>query len=237
MDLIPTSFNRNLAQAVENRVAAEMSYISGRSGFWRAVGVGLLAFGVGSAIGLGLYGYSYISRATDKVDAIASAISKAMADVQIRGSAVGSIDIQPHEINLAKGQTVTMDNTATVRLDPSAKILVDGDVRVQTPTVSVPQTLTPRAKTTVPTITNFTVFKSVPFEKGVIQTGWVFLTSAQRSPTAQYCYYTESGENPDLALRIDIGQNEQVEDRKAIPAKFDAAAAFAKCVWFKREAK
>jgi hypothetical protein len=238
VDLLPGRLNQNLSEAVENRASAEMSYIIGRSGFWRAIGFGIVAFGVGSAIGIGLYGYSFVTRNSDNLAMLSSALSKALSDVQVRGSAVGNVDIQPHEIRLAKGQIISFDDNARLRLDPSAKIAVEGEVKVQTPTVSLPQTVTPRAKSsTTPTITNFTVFKSVPFEKGSILTGWIFLTSAQKSPTTQYCYYTESAENPDVALRIDVGKDQQMEDRKNIPDSFNFAAAFSKCVWFRRNAQ
>ncbi len=237
MHILPNKLNQHLSAAVENRVSAEMSFITGRSGFWRAIGIGLIAFGVGSAVGLGFYGYSFVSRNSDNLGALSSALAKALSDLQIRGSAVGNVEIQPHEIRLAKGQTISFDESSRLRLDPSAKIVVEGEVKVQTPTVSLPQTITPRAKSTTPTITNFTVFKAVPFEKGLIQTGWVFLTSAQKSPTSQYCYYTEIGENPDVAVRIDVGTDGQMEDRKNIPSGFDSSSAFSKCVWFRKDAQ
>jgi hypothetical protein len=236
MELQPSALNQQLAEAVENRVAAELSYISGQSGFWRAIGVGICAFGLGTAVGLGFYGYSFLTRNTDNISVLAAAFSKGLSDVQLKGSVVGTVDIQPHELRLANSQTITLDENSRIRLDPSAKILVEGDIKVQTPTVSVPQTLTPRAKTATPTITNFTVFKAVPFEKGSVQTGWTFLTSAQKSPTTQYCYYTESSENPDVSLRVEVGKDGQIEDKKNIPNGFDTLAAFSKCVWFRKDA-
>lgn len=235
MDIQPSALNQKLAGAVESRLAAELSYISGQSGFWSAIGIGLCAFGLGTAVGLGFYGYSFIARNADNAGVLATALSKGLSEVQLKGNVVGTVDVQPHELKLATNQTITLDESSRIRLDPSAKIFVEGDVKVQTPTISVPQTFTPRAKTATPTITNFTVFKSVPFEKGTVQTGWVFLTSAQRSPTTQYCYYTESGENPDVALRVDIGKDEQIEDKKNLPSDFNAAMAFSKCVWFRKD--
>jgi hypothetical protein len=167
---------------------------------------------------------------------LAAAFSKGLSDVQLKGNVVGTVDIQPHELRLANNQTIAFDESSHMRLDPSAKIFVEGEVKVQTPTVSVPQTVTPRTRTATPTITNFTIFKTVPFEKGSVQTGWMFLTSAQKSPTTQYCYYTESGENPDVSLRVEVGKDGQIEDKKNIPGGFDGPAAFSKCVWFRRDA-
>jgi hypothetical protein len=235
MKLLPTRLNQQLSEAVASKAAADLFYISGKSGFWRAIGFGVLGLGLGCAVGLGFYGYSFVARNSDNLNTLASSMSKALSSVQLHATAIGTVDIQPHDISLAKGQTVSFDNNSRILLDPSAKILVDGEVKIQTPTVSIPQTLSPRSKSTTPTISNFTVFKSVPFDKGSINTGWVFLTSAQRTPTSQYCYYRENAENSDVALNINVGFNEQMEPEKNLPTKFDAKTAFSKCVWFKKE--
>jgi hypothetical protein len=237
MNLLPTRLNQQLSESVLNKMSAEMSYISGKTGFWRAIGFGLLGLGLGGTIGLGFYGYSFVSRNSDNLNVLSSAFSKALADLQIHGTAVGSVELQPHEISLAKGQTVSFDDNSRLLLDPASKILVDGEVKVQTPTVSVPQTASPRSRsfTPTPTITNFTVFKSVPFEKGSIQTGWVFLTSAQKFPTSQYCYYTESNETSDISLRIDVGADEKMETPNKLSSALNIPAAFTRCVWFKKE--
>jgi hypothetical protein len=116
VDLLPGKLNHQLSGAVENRVSAEMSYITGMSGFWRAIGIGLIAFGVGSAVGLGLYGYSFVSRNSDNLGDLSSALSKALSDLQVKGSAVGNVEIQPHEVRLAKGQTISFDESSRLRL-------------------------------------------------------------------------------------------------------------------------
>jgi hypothetical protein len=154
----------------------------------------------------------------------------------LHGSADGVVQFDPHEIALAKGQEITFDPTSRLQLDSAAKVIADGDVRIQMPNISVPQNSAPRAKGGAPTLTNFTIFKSVPFEKGVVQTGWKFLTGAQRSPTTQYCYYQEAGDNPDVSVRIDIGLDEKIQQSKSISKSFDIAAAFSKCVWFRKGA-
>ena len=62
MRLIPTELNHRLAGAVRYSVSADRFYIAGKAGFWRLVGVGLVAFAIGSALGLGFYGFSYVTR-------------------------------------------------------------------------------------------------------------------------------------------------------------------------------
>jgi hypothetical protein len=235
MNLLPSKLNRALAASVQSKLAAEMFYIAAKSGFWRAVGVGLIGLGVGAAVGLGFFGYSFVTRNDDNLTVLSAAFSKALSQVQLRGSANGAVKFEPHEIALSKGQTIAFDPTSRLQLDASAKVVADGDVRIQMPTISVPQNAAPRPKGGAPTITNFTIFKSVPFDKGTVQTGWKFLTSAQRSPTTQYCYYQESGDNPDVSVRIEVGVDEKLQPSKSLSKTFDIAAAFNKCVWFKKD--
>ena len=66
-------------------------------------------------------------------------------------------------------------------------------------------------------------------------TGWQFLTSTQKLPTHQYCYYTESSDAPGLNVILDIGDDEKMDTPKKVPAGFDMPAAFNKCVWFRGE--
>jgi hypothetical protein len=235
MNLMPSKLNEALAASIQSKLAAEMFYIAGKSGFWRAVGVGLVGLGVGAAVGLGFYGYSFVTRNDNNLAVLSAAFSKALSEVQLHGSADGTVQFEPHEIALSKGQTIAFDPTSRLQLDPSAKVVADGDVRIQIPSISVPQSATPRPKGIAPTITNFTIFKSVPIDKGTVKTGWKFLTGAQRSPTTQYCYYQEAGDNPDVSLRIEVGVDEKLQPSKSLSKTFDISAAFNKCVWFKKD--
>ncbi|MDN3276893.1 hypothetical protein QWJ07_21700 [Frankia sp. RB7] len=232
----PSKLNETLAGSVESRVAAEMFLIAGKSGFWRAVGIGAVGLGLGVAVGLGFYGYSFVLRNEKTLVVLSTALSKSLSEVHLRGTASGTVKFEPNSIALAPGQTVALDPTSRVHLDPNAKVLADGEVKIQMPTISVPQASATRPKSTAPTIANFTVFKSVPYEKGSVQTGWRFLTSAQRVPTTQYCYYQEKGDNPDVALRIEVGLDEKSLASKTLSKSFDITAAYNKCVWFKKDA-
>jgi hypothetical protein len=235
MNLESTKLNLQLADLVRSKSSADQFLISGRSGFWRAIGIGLLGFGIGSALGLGFYGYSYVTRTAENSEILSKALVKALESVQLHGVSEGIVKFEPHEIRLAEGQTIAIDGTSRLRMDPAAKVLADGELKVQAPTVSVPQSTNARNASAAPAITNFTVFKSVPFQKGAVLTGWIFLTSAQRVPTAQYCYYNESGDNSDISVRVNIGNDEKIETPKAPIKAFDIATAFSKCVWFKKE--
>jgi hypothetical protein len=236
VNLLPTTLNQRLSKIVQYRIAADRLYIAGKSRFWRLVGIGLIGFGLGGAVGLGCYGYSFVARESDHQRILASALSKALSDAQLKATATGTVQLQPSELVLAKGQTVSLDSRSRVLLDPASKVLADGELRIQAPSISAPQTDSTKSVPRPSTITNFTVFKTVPFDKGAVQTGWVFLTSTQRAPTRQYCHYTESSsDTPGLDVTLSLGDDQKM-DTLMKPAGFDIEAAFNKCVWFKGDA-
>ena len=234
MNVISTDLNRRLSEWLQNRVAADGFVIAGRANFWRLTGLGLILFGIGAATGIGFYGYSYVARNSENLTTLSATFSKALAEVQLRATAQGTVELEPREISLAKDQTISFDRNSRLLLDPTAKVLVDGDIRVQTPpTISVPQAVPQRSGSRAPTITNFTVFKTVPFDKGTVVTGWNFLTSSQTSPTEEFCYYTEHAETPGVNLDLRLGNNRKPETPKTVPKNFDTGAAFNRCVWFR----
>jgi hypothetical protein len=77
--LVPTELNRQLSTAVQYAVASDRFYIAGKSGFWKLVGLGIVGFGLGSAIGLGFYGYGQIRRSTENITSLATAFSEALS--------------------------------------------------------------------------------------------------------------------------------------------------------------
>jgi hypothetical protein len=194
-----------------------------------------VGFGIGAALGIGFFGYSFITRNSDNQMLLTSSIVDALNQVQIEATAEGTVQLDPHEIQLAKGQMVTISSDSRIRLDPEAKVMANGEMRVQLPSITLPQSVTPRANTKIPIITNFTIFKSVPFDRGSVVTGWIFLTSAQRAPTNQYCYYIERDDDPDTAVKIDIADDGVMESNKK--GSFDISTAFDKCVWFTKSAQ
>ena len=120
MKLVSTKLNLELANLVRKRIGADLFYIAGRSGFLRAVGVGSLGLGVGAAVGLFFCGYSFVTRNTTNSDLLSTALAKALADVQLRSTADGVVQLEPSEIRLAKDQTISIDGNSRLRLDPSA---------------------------------------------------------------------------------------------------------------------
>jgi hypothetical protein len=172
---------------------------------------------------------------SDNLNILSSTFSKALSEARLQATAKGTVQLEPHEISLAKGQTVSFDNNSRVLLDPAAKVLANGELTVQAPSISVPQGASQKSTSKIPVITNFTVFKRVPFEKGSVLTGWMFLTSVQKYPTEQYCYYTVSSELSGADAVVYIGRDQKPETSVKAPQDIDMIAAFDRCVWFKGE--
>ena len=234
MNLLPTPLNQNLAEAITNRLSAETSFNGGRSVFWRLVGLGSFNLGLGVALGIGLYGYSHITRSGANLSDLSLILSKELSAATFHGSATGNVQIKSYDLRLARDQLVSLDPNTRLKLDPAAKIVADGELRIQTPTITAPPAIS--QKNPAPTaVTNFTIFKSVPFDKGVVMTGWNFLTSAQKKPTEQYCYYTENAETPGLNIVVEFAGDGKLEAPSNLPRGFDAYAAFEKCVWFREQ--
>jgi hypothetical protein len=169
-----TEFNERLAFLLRNSVSSDQFLVASKGAFWRLVGVGAFTFGLGLAAGFGFYGYSYVKRTSDRLDILSSTFASALAEVKLEAAADGTAQLEPKEITLAKGQTVSLDKNARLMLDPEAKIRADGEIQVQAPSISLPQTAGNQASQRVPTIANFTVFKRVPFGNGAVMTGWKF---------------------------------------------------------------
>jgi hypothetical protein len=231
LNIPATEFNRRLCDLLRNSIFANDHYIASRVVFWRLIGLGIFSFGLGAAIGLGCAGYAYVTRNSVNLNALSAILAKALDQARLTSLAEGTLQIEPREIPLAKGQTIDLDTTATVFLDPKSTVKVDGQIELQSPSISIPQGTSQSAQR-IPMISNFTVFKRVPFQNGAILTGWNFLTSNQKSPTDQYCYYSESAENSNFNVVLDIAEDQKLLAPKTVPQGFDMLAAFNRCVWF-----
>ncbi len=228
MKIISTELNDRLSKFVNSRITVDESYFAARAAFWRLTGFGILMFGIGSACGAALYGYSYISGNSESLMLFSSTLSKKLSEVQFKAVAEGTVKIEPNEINLAKGQSILIDNNSKLHLEQPAQIQV-GEIKISIPAVSNPQ---PQAKAPIIKQT-FTIFKSVPFSGGTVMTGWNFMTNLQKSPTSQYCYYTENTENEESNVVINIADDRKLEKTSTLPKDFDIMEAFNRCVWFK----
>jgi hypothetical protein len=207
MELPNTEENRVLASTVNARIRSESRKQNAQAAMYRSAGMGILLALAGVGVGAAFYGYSWISDPTSQTDKIARTVAAAMS-------------------------TVTFKTEGTVKLDPESKLEVAGG-RSEVPTPTEAQLgagATPESKAAV--LTNFTVFKNVPFNQGQVVTGWNFTSSAQKSPAHQYCYYSEQLDGTSK-VTIDLGENGRMMPQSKARANVDPNLAYANCVWFK----
>jgi hypothetical protein len=233
MKIVPSRLNAVLGNTLSARIGAETNLIESKQFFVKSVGLGFLGLGAGGALGAILYGYSYVSNARSTTEMLTSALTNSLSKIELHAQAVGNVDISPSELRIAPDQKISLSPQSRLKLDPNAKVLAEGSMRIQLPTVSAPAPA-PKSNARPPTINNFTIFKSVDFQTGKVITGWKFLTSTQKEPTSQYCYYNERGDNSDVAINITFAEDGAIK-KDRIPPKFDVETAFSKCVWFRRE--
>jgi hypothetical protein len=155
----------------------------------------------------------------------------------------GEVSLKPEQIvKLDPDAVVSLDESASVRLDggdtdvkldPNATVDVRGGVFRDVPRPSERQ-LVGTAPVNAPQaaiVTNFTVFKRVPHQKGAVMTGWVFGSNEQKEPSEQYCYYVEEVES-GVDLKIDLAPNGVMLKQNRPSSRFSALEAASNCIWF-----
>ena len=209
---VPNSqMNRSLVSTVTSRINADARMIAATATFWRLLGIGGLLFLVGMGVGVACYGYSYVTDQRAAQGTLTTAMVNAL-------------------------NKVTLKTEGTVKADGSVKLdNTDGNTMPR-PTE---QQLHPTSQSAsnVKPVTNFSVFKTVQYQGGIIVTGWTFNSNEDKRPSRQYCYYTKQLDTDNAtSLRYDLGFDGMMVDRKdnrqfsGLP--FDIGSAFANCVWF-----
>ena len=206
MELPNTAENRVLASTVNARIRSDARLLNARAALYRLAGIGILCALTGVGIGAAFYGYSYANDPTFPTANVANTVAEALSKV-------------------------TLKTEGTVKLDPESTIGVGSRSEIPTPTAAqLGAGATPDPKAAV--VTNFTVFKTTPFGSGVVVTGWNFISSEQKAPSQQYCYYGEEIEG-GTRVQIDLGENGRALPVTKARANVDPTVAFSKCVWFK----
>ena len=205
MEVPNTPENRVLASAVNARIKSDARLLSARAALYRLTGIGILCALTGAGIGAAFYGYSYVSDPTFPTVKVANTVAEALSKV-------------------------TLKTEGVVKLDPDSVI---GGGRPEIPTPSAAQLgagATPDSKAAV--LTNFTVFKNVPYGSGQVVTGWNFSSSEQKNPNHQYCYYSEQIDGTSK-VTIDLGENGRALPQAKARTNVDPTVAYTNCVWFR----
>jgi hypothetical protein len=220
-----------LAAVINARLAAEARVAKAISFGWLCGGIAIACCLASMGVALGLYGYSYMISLKPAADQTARALIEAFEKAELKTTVSGTMSLSPNsEVRLGGGQTVKLAEGTTVKLDPNSSVRVVGDLKVPKPSNRQLQPNTMNGDR-LP-FTSYTIFRSVPFGSGRVETGWGYDLSDTTRPRSQYCSYIQS-----------IGKGAQVKDMIAVngyPRKpspqvktyFDFEGAVANCVWF-----
>lgn len=222
-----TPANRALASTVDSRIRADARQVAANAAFWRLLGLGAFLLLTGIGVGAAFFGYSYATDTRAAEGRLATAIANALDRVTLKLNPDSTVKVNPDStVKLNPDSTVKLDTTgAIVRLDTRGAILghpTDQQLGVNT-----------RPESNAKSVTDFTIFKHIPFGHGVVVSGWVFNSNQDATPAAQFCYYTTGGINGDqnMSMRYDLGKNGvKVASVPGIPVNLDQA--FSNCVWF-----
>jgi hypothetical protein len=200
---------------------------------WLCGGAALASVLAGLGIALALYGYSTTLSARPAAEEIAAALSDALANSELKAVVTGKMALAPTELKLAGQQQVRLEEGATVKLDPNSTVRVVGDLKVDMPQPSKRQLqLDTTTESHELPFTNYTIFKSVSFGSGTVDTGWNFELSDPVHPTLQYCYYRQDfakGLGTKYVLAVDNSPRRPSALQKL---SFDFDEALSNCIWF-----
>lgn len=205
MEIPNSKENRVLANSVNARLKSDARIQNAKAAFWRLSGLALVCLMTGLGAGAALFGWTYGRQPVIQAEQVADAVAAAMSRVTFR-------------------------TEGTVKLDPDARIGAPAAAPPDTPRPTASQLGTGQTPTAV--ATNFTVFKNAPFANGQVVTGWNFASSEQKSPSHQYCYYSEQLDGSSK-VTIDLGENGHPLPPTTTKANMDPVMAYANCVWFK----
>jgi hypothetical protein len=175
-------------------------------GFWRFIGIGFVGLGLGAAFGLDFW-IPYITRNSDNMNVLSSAFLRRF-EVRLRATAEGTVKLESMKFTLQKDKQFRW-TIILVFFGPGAKVIANGELTVRAPSF-LPQETSQRPHQRFRNYKLYGVQK-VPFEKGVVWTGWKFLMSVQKYPTDQYCYYLEGSKQSIAEAIVSVGKDQKLE--------------------------
>jgi len=221
-----------LAAVINSRLAAEARVAKAIAFGWLCGGTAIALCLTGLGVAAAFYGYSFMLSVKPAAEQTAKALVQAFERAELKTSVSGVMSLSPDtELRLASGQTVKLKEGAMVRLDPNASVRVVGDIKIPKPSDDQLQVNTPTGSDELP-FTSYTIFKTVNYGSGVVETGWNYDLSDTMRPKYQYCSYKQ-GFAKGLAGKISLAENgfpRKPSSSVKLPFNFDDAVA--NCIWF-----
>ena len=192
--------------------------------FWRRLALGSLIFVVCGVIAAFIYYLHGHEGELSGQSQFANALKEAFEGKPLTIKPTGEVKIAPSEVELAPGQTVSLDKGASA-------VKSSRPVHQEKPDPAAPDKRRQKAEKDLDqTVYDFVVFKNIPFLNGKIETAWNYVNSNQEAPTSQNCKFRKS---------IDVGHDEYVllavDGYPRVNPKtvdFDVYDALKSCVWF-----
>jgi hypothetical protein len=221
-----------LAAVINSRLAAEARIAKAIAFGWLCGGTAIALCLTGLGVAAALYGYSFILSVKPAAEQTAKALVQAFERAELKTTVSGVMSLSPNtELRLASGQTVKLNEDAMVRLDPNASVRVVGDIKMPTPSPEQLRVNTPNESDELP-FTSYTIFKTVNYGSGAVQSGWAYDLSDTTRPKYQYCVYRQAFDK-GLAGKISLAENgfpRKPPSAERLPFNFDEAVA--NCIWF-----
>jgi hypothetical protein len=220
-----------LAAVVNSRLAADARVARALSFAWFFAGAGVATLLGGLGLAAALLGYSHLISIESAAGQSAKALAAALQNAQVKTSVSGTMALAPAtELKLASRQTVKLAEGATVRLDPSSTIRVVGDVKMPQPSPRQLQAEI-RVNDQLP-FTSYTIFRSVLFGAGRVDTGWDFDLSDTTRPRAQHCSYIQSVTRGAQVKDVIAANGVARQPPSKVRTLYDFEGATRNCIWF-----
>lgn len=222
-----------LAATLNSQLGAE-SRIANAVGFaWLCGGIAISLALSGLGLALGFYGYSHMLSVEPSAKQIATALTDALERAELKATVSGKMSLVPTDLHLAGDQKIRLEDGSVVKLDPNSSVRVIGDLKVDMPQPSKRQLQldTTTANDERP-FTSYTIFKSVEYGSGAVETGWNFDLSDTTRPNSQFCYYRQDitkGVATKYILSVDDSPRRPTALQKL---SFNFDEALSNCIWF-----
>jgi hypothetical protein len=220
-----------LTAIINSRLASEARVAQAIGFGWLCGGVAIACCLSAAGFAIALYGYSYTISVEPAAEQTARALVKALERAELNTTVSGTMSIAPNtQLTLAPGQTVKLLEGTTVKLDPNSTVRVVGDVKFPQPSN---RQLQPKLMNgdQLP-FTTYTIFRSVKYGSGYVQTGWSFDLSDTTRPKYQACSYIQSITNSAQVKDLIAINGTPQRPPPSAKLTFDFNGAVANCTWF-----
>jgi hypothetical protein len=220
-----------IAAAINSRLAAEARVAKAVAFGWLCGGTAIVLCLTGLGIVAAFYGYSSTLSAKPAAEQAAKAIAASIERAELKTTVSGVMSLAPNtELRLASGQTIRLEEGATVKLDPNASVRVTGDLKMPQPSKQQLQVDTTSQSNELP-FTSYTIFKSVSYGSGAVESGWSYDLSDPIRPVSQHCHYKESVDK-GIAGAVTLAVNGfPLRPSSSAKLSFNFDEALANCIW------